>query len=179
MSHQLDKSNRTKSIDNTRSHVRSPPNLYLSPIKSPSFENTPTSTFHSQYNNSELSVDHRHQEIECDGRAQSQASCSSRRSGSATSTGCHGVHNVVELIKSLRLKIIAFDFDYTIVTIHTGGQWIDSASKLAEFVRPCFRDLIPALLKSDINVCIVTYSPQERLIREVLKIAMKNEHENM
>lgn len=85
----------------------------------------------------------------------------------------------IKIIESLRrnnLKVIAFDFDCTIVNIHTGGQWCDSAEKLAEFVRPCFRELIPALLKCpDFFVCVTTYSPQEDLIREVLRIMMKDE----
>ena len=87
------------------------------------------------------------------------------------------VAQIIDLIKSLNIKLIAFDFDCTIVTIHTGGQWIDSPDKLAEFVRPCFRELLPALLQCpDFYVCVVTYSPQEQLIREVLRISMKDEH---
>lgn len=85
---------------------------------------------------------------------------------------------IVELLRRLNIRLVAFDFDYTIVTIHTGGQWLDSPEKLAEFVRPCFRDLLPVLLKTpDLNVCVVTYSPQERLIREVLRISLKDEHD--
>lgn len=85
---------------------------------------------------------------------------------------------IVELLRRLNIRLVAFDFDYTIVTIHTGGQWLDSPEKLAEFVRPCFRDLLPVLLKaSDLNVCVVTYSPQEKLIREVLRISLKDEHD--
>lgn len=88
------------------------------------------------------------------------------------------VNEVVNLIKRTNIRLIAFDFDCTIVTIHTGGQWLDSSEKLAEFVRPCFRDLIPALLKCpELNTCVVTYSPQEKLIRDVLRISMKDEQE--
>lgn len=87
------------------------------------------------------------------------------------------VAQIIDLIKHLNIKLIAFDFDCTIVTIHTGGQWIDSPDKLAEFVRPCFRSLLPALLQcADLFVCVVTYSPQEQLIREVLRISMKDEN---
>ena len=86
----------------------------------------------------------------------------------------------MQIIESLRrnnLKVIAFDFDCTIVNIHTGGMWADSPEKLAEFVRPCFKELIPALLKCpDFFVCVTTYSPQEDLIREVLRIVMKDEY---
>ena len=93
----------------------------------------------------------------------------------------HLINKCLELIRTLKLRLVAFDFDCTIVTIHTGGQWLDTAAKLAEFVRPCFRDLIPALLINlpDIHLAVVTYSPQEKLIRDVLRIAMKGEHEDM
>ena len=84
---------------------------------------------------------------------------------------------IIESLKRQEIKMVAFDFDCTIVNIHTGGQWIDSAEKLAEFVRPCFRELLPALLKcDDMYVCVVTFSPQEELIREVLRFCMKEEH---
>jgi hypothetical protein len=93
-----------------------------------------------------------------------------------SSTTKNLVAQTIELIKHLNIKLIAFDFDCTIVNIHTGGQWIDSPEKLAEFVRPCFRSLLPALLQTpDLYVCVVTYSPQEQLIKEVLKISMKDE----
>ncbi|CAF0942147.1 unnamed protein product [Brachionus calyciflorus] len=88
------------------------------------------------------------------------------------------IKETITLFKQLDIKLIAFDFDCTLVNIHTGGQWLDSAEKLAQFVRPCFRDLLPLLLKTnDIHTCVVTYSPQEKLIKEVLKISMKDEND--
>lgn len=93
----------------------------------------------------------------------------------------HLAYEIVDLLRRLNVRLVAFDFDYTLVTIHTGGQWLDSPEKLAEFVRPCFRELLPVLLKAaaypDLSVCVVTYSPQERLIREVLRISLKDEHD--
>jgi hypothetical protein len=95
---------------------------------------------------------------------------------STPNTAPNLVTQVVDLIRRLNIRLVAFDFDYTIVSIHTGGQWLDSAEKLAEFVRPYFRKLIPALLKCpDLFVCVVTYSPQEELIREVLRISLEDE----
>lgn len=83
------------------------------------------------------------------------------------------VANIVKRINALKLKVIAFDFDQTIVSVHTGGTWPDSADKLAEFVRPCFRHLLPELLKCEnLFVCVVTFSSQEELIREVLRLAL-------
>lgn len=101
---------------------------------------------------------------------QQQQSASTKSNGNLTA-------KIIESLRRNNVKIIAFDFDCTIVNIHTGGQWCDSAEKLSEFVRPCFKELIPALLKCpDFFVCVATYSPQEDLIREVLKITMKDEY---
>jgi len=84
------------------------------------------------------------------------------------------VNQTIDALRRAQLKLIAFDFDCTIVNVHTGGQWIDTAEKLAEYVRPCFRELLAALLKCpDFFVCVVTYSPQEELIREVLRISLQ------
>lgn len=83
------------------------------------------------------------------------------------------VNEIIKAIKNLNLKLIAFDFDQTIVSIHTGGIWPDSAEKLAEFVRPCFLHLIPELLKCEsLFISIVTFSSQENLIRDVLRISL-------
>lgn len=88
------------------------------------------------------------------------------------------VPQLIDLMRRLKIKLIGFDFDCTIVNIHTGGQWLDSPEKLSEFVRPWFRDLLPYLLKcDDFYVCVVTYSPQEKLIREVLRILLKDDYE--
>lgn len=82
-------------------------------------------------------------------------------------------NDIVKLLKRSRIKLVAFDFDQTIISIHTGGFWRDSAEKLAEFVRPCFKYLMPELLKCEnIFVAVVTFSPQEELIREVLRLSM-------
>jgi hypothetical protein len=86
------------------------------------------------------------------------------------------VNQIIDSFRRAKLKLIAFDFDCTIVSVHTGGQWTDTAEKLAEFVRPCFKELLAVLLKcTDFFVCVVTYSPQEELIREVLRISLKEE----
>ena len=73
---------------------------------------------------------------------------------------------IIESLRRNNLKVIAFDFDCTIVSIHTGGTWFDSAEKLAEFVLKC----------PDFFVCVATYSPQEDLIREVLRLTMRDEY---
>ena len=83
-------------------------------------------------------------------------------------------NELANFIRQSNLKLIAFDFDQTIVSVHTSGFWRDSAERLAEYVRPAFQYLIPELLKND-NLCIaiVTYSPQLDLIKDVLRLSMK------
>jgi len=85
------------------------------------------------------------------------------------------VNQIIDLLRKIKIKLIAFDFDNTLVNIHTHGHWRGSAEKLAKHVRPFFLQLIAELLKcSDIFFCIVSYSPQEELIREVLKISLSD-----
>ena len=95
-------------------------------------------------NNSSNSYDFNSQSRVYSSSSISSSSASSSPSSAATK---NLVSQIVDLIKHLSIKLVAFDFDCTIVTIHTGGQWIDSPEKLAEFVRPCFRSLLPALLQ--------------------------------
>ena len=84
------------------------------------------------------------------------------------------VSQIIDLLRKLKIKVIAFDFDQTIVNVHTHGQWRDSAGKLAKFVRLYLRELIVELAKcTDISTCIVTYSSQTELIREVLRISLQ------
>ena len=79
---------------------------------------------------------------------------------------------VIYLLKNkMNVLMVCFDFDKTLVDIHTGGRWTGSAEELARHVRPCFRFLIPELFKEKIHVCVVTYSGQEQLIRDTLRIA--------
>ena len=79
---------------------------------------------------------------------------------------------VIYLLKNkLNVLMVCFDFDKVLTDIHTGGRWTGSAEELAKHVRPCFRFLIPELFKERIHVCVVTYSGQEQLIRDALRIA--------
>jgi hypothetical protein len=83
---------------------------------------------------------------------------------------------IIQIIRRLGIKLVAFDFDQTIVAIHTGGIWTGSADKLVEFVRPCFRYLLFELQKhDDLHIAIVTFSPQKDLIKSVLRLLMPNE----
>jgi hypothetical protein len=65
--------------------------------------------------------------------------------------------------------MVAIDFDLTFVRIHTTGRWTKNVTDLCAHVRPVFRRLVPSLIKAGIVVAIVSFSPQESLIREVLQ----------
>ncbi len=79
---------------------------------------------------------------------------------------------IIELIVSKGIRVLALDFDKTIVDVHTAGYWRQGTMKLAEHVRPCFEALIRAALPTDLHLCVVTYSMQPSLIRDVLRIVM-------
>ena len=73
------------------------------------------------------------------------------------------------------VKLVALDFDQTIVDIHTGGAWRGPSSSLVPHVRPCFKALIEAALAEPrLHVCVVTFSTQPGMIEDVLKAALPN-----
>ena len=84
---------------------------------------------------------------------------------------------IINCLISKGIKLLALDFDKTIVSVHTGGMWKGGTAKLADEVRPCFAHLIEAALNNratDIIVCIVTYSKQPVLIADLLKMVLPN-----
>jgi hypothetical protein len=64
---------------------------------------------------------------------------------------------------------VAFDFDMTIVNIHTGGRWHGTVTELQEHVRPEFLCLIRQCHEHGIHVAIATFSSQNDLLRDVLQ----------
>jgi FMN phosphatase YigB (HAD superfamily) len=70
----------------------------------------------------------------------------------------------------VNINFLAIDFDQTIVDLHTGGRWKESARDLAEHVRPAFRHLMRMANDRNVRIAIVTFSPQTCQIREVLEI---------
>ena len=78
------------------------------------------------------------------------------------------------------VKVLALDFDMTIISVHTNGYWRQTTPKLAEHVRPCFKALLQeAIAEPDIYVCVVTYSIQPVLIRDVLQWVLPQRCENV
>ena len=79
-------------------------------------------------------------------------------------------NDTVTLLMDKGIKLLALDFDKTIISIHTGGLWRSSTEKLTEYIRPCFKNLIKAALDHKLQTCIVTYSMQPDVIKEFLKL---------
>lgn len=81
-----------------------------------------------------------------------------------------GIENIDDWLNSLNKKLLAIDFDQTLVSIHTGGNWPSdkSSQDLAVHVRPFFKVVIPKAIQLGIHIAIVTFSPQTHLIRNVL-----------
>lgn len=85
-------------------------------------------------------------------------------------TDASKVKGIVSAMHKNGIRLLAMDFDQTLISTHSGGRWKDSMEKLVKEVRPCMRDLIHASLDKGIYVAIVTYSAQSWLIKDLLKI---------
>ncbi|XP_068694748.1 uncharacterized protein [Montipora foliosa] len=78
--------------------------------------------------------------------------------------------SMVQKLVSLSVKLVAVDFDLTIINIHTRGNWQFTAKSLASRVRPTFKLFLAAALEcKNLHVAVVTQSPQVSLVREVLE----------
>ncbi|XP_069135781.1 uncharacterized protein [Argopecten irradians] len=89
------------------------------------------------------------------------------------------ISTFVSLLEKKGIRLLAVDFDETLISIHSGGFWKDSAEKLSKHVRPCMRDLMEEALLRNVNVCIVTYFTQPWIIREMLKLVFKRDVEKI
>lgn len=86
--------------------------------------------------------------------------------------------DIVLGLQQKNIKLIAIDFDHTFLSIHTGGYYQGTVESLLEYIRPTFFYLIQEILDSTafnqtLHVCIVSFSPQEDLIRKLLQLAFK------
>lgn len=79
------------------------------------------------------------------------------------------VHSLVNTLSKKGIVLMAVDFDQTLISFHSGGIWKDSIDKLAEYVRPCMKDLMDVAIERGLHVCIVTYFMQSWVIKELLK----------
>ncbi len=78
--------------------------------------------------------------------------------------------SIVSSLKLAGINLVCIDFDNTLVSKHTNGNWPGSAEELADHVQPLFRQLVPACINNGIFVAIVTFSPQTSLISQVLQL---------
>jgi len=78
-------------------------------------------------------------------------------------------NQIIHSLKKSNINFLAIDFDLTLICEHTGGKWGGGGHDLAMKVRPLFKLLVPLAMQNDILVAIVTFSPQTRLIAEVLQ----------
>lgn len=84
------------------------------------------------------------------------------------------IASVLKHLDEQKINFLAIDFDQTMVDIHTGGRWPGKAKDLATRLRPSFLKLIPMAIDRDFYVAVVTFSPQTRMIAEVLHHAFPN-----
>ena len=95
------------------------------------------------------------------------------RIGSHVAEKMEKYSSMVQRLVSLSVKLIAVDFDLTIINVHTRGSWQFTSKVLASRVRPTFKHFLTAALNcSDLHVAVVTQSPQVSLVREVLEQAL-------
>jgi len=85
------------------------------------------------------------------------------------------VNAAVQPLNKLGVNLLALDFDETLIGIHTHGCWPHSLQALVPHVRPEFRDLLRAVIASNIHVAIVTLSCQPSLIKGVLEELLGDE----
>lgn len=75
------------------------------------------------------------------------------------------------------IKLLAIDFDATIVQVHTYGRWAGSVEALASHVRPIFQELFRQVASTSppqVYLSIVTFSGQIDVIRAVIRQITNN-----
>lgn len=73
-------------------------------------------------------------------------------------------------MKKINVRLLALDFDQTIIDQHTGGRWKGTSKELAKHVRPEFVCLIGAAMNGGIHIAVATFSEQTDLISDVMQI---------
>lgn len=70
------------------------------------------------------------------------------------------------------IKMVAVDFDLTLVSVHTNGSWMFTARPLASRIRPGFPEFLREVLRRGLWLAVVTFSPQVELVRDVLRTVL-------
>ncbi len=86
--------------------------------------------------------------------------------------------HIVLCLQRKNIKLIAIDFDKTLLSIHTSGYYQGTVDNLIEHIRSTFHYFIQEILDSPsfsqtLHLCIVSFSSQEQLIRKLLQLAFK------
>ncbi|CAF0775295.1 unnamed protein product [Adineta ricciae] len=86
--------------------------------------------------------------------------------------------DIVLCIQRKNIKLVAIDFDNTLLSIHTSGYYQGTVDNLIEYIRSTFYYFIQEILNSSafgqtLHICIVTFSSQEQMIRQLLELAFK------
>jgi hypothetical protein len=77
------------------------------------------------------------------------------------------------------IRMVALDFDLTVIDVHTGGIWEEDWRDLVPHVRPEFRCLMEGCLQRNIRLAVATYSEQIYLIQKVLMKSLSLSKETM
>jgi nucleoside diphosphate kinase len=85
------------------------------------------------------------------------------------------VDKVIARLEAIGINFLALDFDQTILDTHTGGRWPGTAEELTTHVRPIFAQLIQAAVSRNIQVAVVTFTPQIKFVRAVLESIVGHE----
>lgn len=76
---------------------------------------------------------------------------------------------IIGNLKRFSINCLAIDFDKTLISTHTHGKkFKGDLSNLVESIRPIFRSLIPSAHAAGIHIIVVTFSPEVKMIREIL-----------
>lgn len=77
---------------------------------------------------------------------------------------------VIQCCVERQIKVVAFDFDLTMVSVHTQGLWERSVEELLVYVQPWAKTLIEVLLDSSkVFMAVVTFSSQPKMIRTFIQ----------
>lgn len=80
----------------------------------------------------------------------------------------HMIDASMRRLQELQINLLAIDFDMTLIDIHTGGRWDGTSQELQPHVRPELEQLVLACCEHDIQVAVVTFTPQVALVRDIL-----------
>ena len=77
---------------------------------------------------------------------------------------------IIEACLERQIRVLAFDFDLTILDIHTQGQWQGPADELLDHIQPWAKCLMRAVLEhSQVILAVATFSSQPAMIRNLLR----------